>query len=109
MNVSTQLEPAQIFGLYELDDAGTVLYSRPNENAGRDPSRSIIGQNFFDEMGEGASFRREFKDFIYSHRPVGSFLFEGGAVKAKVSLTRGHETQDAAAGGIVIMVIREQH
>jgi hypothetical protein len=109
MNAGTQLEPMQIFGLYELDDAGTVLYSRPNEYAGRDASRSIIGQNFFEEMGETGSFRREFKNFIHSHRPVGSFLFDGGPVKAKVSLTRGHETHDAAAGGIVIMVIREQH
>jgi len=103
--------PEQIFGLYELDAAGTILYSLPHNGAR--PQPSMVGSNFFEEIDaiENAErLRSGIKSFIRSNRSVGSFTFESGfhdgGIKAKVLLTRGHETQNDSVAGIVIMDIK---
>lgn len=104
----------QLFGLFELDDAGTILYSRPCESGEpRENGHSIVGQNFFEEMGpieNGHFLRRHFKNFLESKRSVDSFIFQGfyarAPVKAKILMTRGHETHHNPPAGIVIMDIK---
>lgn len=103
----------QIFGIYELDNAGTILYSRPYETPPPSVARpSIVGQNFFDEVTDGENaecLRRHFKTFLSSRRSVDSFVFEDAVrVKTRVLMTRGHETQEHdPAAGIVIIDIKK--
>ena len=99
------------FGIYELDSAGTILYSRSHEDA--QPPPSIVGTNFFEEIEpfENADrLRSGIKSFMSGRQSVGSFFFEGifeeSRIKAKILLTRGHETQDDSVSGIVIMDIK---
>ena len=114
MTLSSHDDAVRLFGFFELDKNGTVLYQRSSENreptAG--PERPAIGQNFFEEigfLGSGDLLKRRFKNFLDSGRSVDSFdfecLYEKSPVKAKVLMTKGHERHDNAPAGIVIMNI----
>lgn len=104
----------QVFGLYELSNDGTILYSRSRtENGLRQPSAEFIGRDFFRDIARCENIedlRRHFRGFIFSDRPVDNFDFvyvEGSeAIPAKVFLTRAHETDQDHEGEIVIMDIR---
>jgi hypothetical protein len=107
-------ETFRLFGFFELDKNGTVLYQRSYEHgAAVGLGRSAIGQNFFEEIdipGTGDLLKRRFRNFIDSSRSVDSFdfecLYETLPVKAKVLMTKGHETHDDAPAGIVIVNIK---
>src|ERR1041385_5552798 len=94
----------EIFGLFELDDAGNVRYSRSHN--GRDYG-SMIGQNFFDlfNIQNGHNLRRHFKQFIESHDAANSFVFDCSydetVVKAKIIMTRAFQTDDFPPESIV--------
>jgi hypothetical protein len=114
MTLTLHDDTFRLFGFFELDKNGTVLYQRSSENRAptAGPERPAIGQNFFEEigvMGHGDLLKRRFKNFLDSGRSVDSFDFEGLyeelPVKAKVLMTKGHETHDNAPAGIVIMNI----
>jgi hypothetical protein len=115
MTATTGGKYLQLFGLFELDDAGTILYSRPSENGEpRENGRSIVGQNFFEEMGpieNGDFLRQHFRNFLESKRSMDSFLFEGSyaetPLRARILMTRGHETHHDPPAGIVIMDIKK--
>jgi hypothetical protein len=111
---NTQDKYLQLFGLFELDDAGTILYSRPGENGGQQDGHSVVGKNFFDELGgidNDDLLRRHFRKFLESNRPVDSFIFDGvfseTPVRAKVLMARGYEAREDSASGIVIMDIKK--
>lgn len=116
MTLNSHDESFHLFGFFELDKNGTVSYQRSSENGGSENGgRSLIGQNFFDEIGvpeNGDILKRRFKSFIESGRSVDSFdfncLYEKAPVKAKVLMTKGHETHDSAPAGIVIMNIKRE-
>ncbi len=105
---------ADVFGLYELADDGTILYSRPrNEEGLHPPTASAIGRDFFRDIAPFDNIedlRRHFRRFITGDRPVDTFvfdcLFETEIVRAKIFMTRAHETDYDRAGGIVILDIR---
>jgi hypothetical protein len=105
----------QIFGIYELDTAGTILYLRPHENnPPMAADRSIVGRNFFEaiEVSENAGWVRDhIKNFMSGQVSVDSFIFEGfdetAPVKTRILMTRGHETRDDALCAIVIMDIKK--
>ena len=100
----------EIFGLFELDDAGNVRYSR--SHTGGD-LRSMIGQNFFDlfDIQNSHDLRRHFKQFIDSHDAAKSFEFDCShdetIVKAKVVMTRAFQTDDFPPESIVMLDIRQ--
>ena len=105
---------ADLFGLYELSDDGTILYSRSRSEDGlREPTSEVIGRDFFHDIARfdnSADLRRHFRRFISGDRPVDTFafdcLFETQIVRAKIFMTRAFETNDDHAGEIVIMDIR---
>jgi hypothetical protein len=99
----------EIFGLFELDDAGNVRYSR--SHTGGD-LRSMIGQNFFElfDTENGHGLRRHFRRFIESHEAANSFTFDcqynEAVVRAKVVMTRAFQTDDYPPESIVMLDIR---
>lgn len=102
----------QIFGIYELDGTGTILYSRQYDAERALPREAMIGRNFFDPIiGEcGESLLRRFRSFVKSGQSVDSFLLSHTGEKelnAKVLMTRGHEKHDDISAGIFILDIRQ--
>src|SRR5688572_11273394 len=103
-----------MFGLYELADDGTILYSRPRTGDRlRYPSVKFIGQDFFRDIftcQNTEDLRRHFKRFISGDRPVDTFVFDclygGEVVRTKVFMTRAYENDHDRGGEIVIMDIR---
>lgn len=78
MNTSL-LEQQNYFGLFELDEAGTVLYSRvePDGRAGM-KGPDLAGQNFFEEVlpfENSAEFRRRIASFAKSSSEADNFIF----------------------------------
>ncbi|HEU4594248.1 MAG TPA: hypothetical protein VFS10_03685 [Pyrinomonadaceae bacterium] len=86
----------ELLGLFELDEAGTVLYSRTEpdgEPGGTGPDMS--GRNFYDEVvpfENVAEFRRLVTEFTRGASPADSFKFdcryEGCVHPVKVLLAR---------------------
>ena len=102
------------FGLFELSDEGTVLYSRAlDRDAAYRPARDLVGRDFFREVAKFANtedLRRHFKSFLVSARPADSFgfecLYQERSVKTKITMTRGHESDSEHTANIVIMDIK---
>ena len=76
LNLTSQ----ELFGLFELDATGTVLYSRiRHNNKLMNAKPDWIGQNYFEEIApfENISeFRRRFTNFIKGTQTSESFTFE---------------------------------
>lgn len=98
MSVSL-LTAQELFGLFELDDAGTVLYYRVEPGgAAAGTSPDMAGHNFYDEVAPFENveeFRRCVTQFTRSASPADSFNFdcryEGWAQPVKVLLARIRE------------------
>ena len=111
----TSAANADVFGLYELSDDGTVLYSRARTEGNlTEPAREIIGQDFFHDIARFQNMndlRSHFRRFITGSQPADTFLFDclydSEVVRTKVFLTRAYEVDTDHAGGIVIMDIRK--
>ncbi len=95
--MSVSVKTAQeLLGLFELDDAGRVLYYRKDsagEPGGTSPD--IVGRNFYNEVAgfeNVEEFRRCVSEFIRSKTAADSFEFEcrygGSAQPVKVLLAR---------------------
>jgi hypothetical protein len=90
------LSQQKLFGLLELDTAGTVLYSRLEDDdrlAG--PAVDVTGLNFFSEVAPFKNieeFHQHLDTFNRSGEHANSFLFnceyEDGAVPVRVLLAR---------------------
>ena len=101
-----------VFGLYELSDDGTILYSRSREGDSlREANAGSIGQDFFRDIFKCQNIedlRRHFRSFIAGDRPVDTFtfdcLYESEVIRAKVFMTRAFENDRS---NIVIMDIRQ--
>lgn len=107
-------EAAEMFGLFELDDSGNVLYSRAHPIERRDsPASSTVGQDFFREVAKFENredLRSHFRQFVASRSPADNFKFDcvfgQRTVKARISMIRGHEADAEHYADIVIMDIR---
>jgi hypothetical protein len=99
--MSVSLMTAQeLLGLFELDDAGKVLYHRMHSAA--EPSGTsadIVGHNFYNEVAgfeNVEEFRRCVTEFTRSATAADSFVFdcryEGYAHRVKVLLARIYES-----------------
>lgn len=108
-------ESLKVFGLYELSDEGTILYTRPRGAHGLDrPSSEFVGHDFFHDIvgcDNKDDLRRHFRQFISGSRPVEAFVFdwmyEQQTVRTKIFMTRAFETDDMRANEIIIMDIRQ--
>ena len=95
-------------GIFELDMAGNVLYSRQAQSA------EIVGQNFFDQVADfenAPDFRRRFRNFISSHNFKENFSFEcrsmQGNFPVRVMMLRATEKSESRSSDIVILDIRK--
>jgi hypothetical protein len=89
----------ELFGLFELDEAGTVLYSRIEPDGEPcDTAPDMSGLNFYDEVApfeNVAEFRQLVTEFAHGANPADSFKFdcryEGCVQPVKVLLARIRE------------------
>jgi hypothetical protein len=94
--MSVSLTTQELLGLFELDDAGKVLYYRMDsagEPSGTSPD--IVGHNFYNEVAgfeNVGEFRQCVSEFTRSAKAADSFEFEccygGSAHWIKVLLAR---------------------
>jgi hypothetical protein len=111
MNVSTGN-----MGLFELDTAGTVMYSRVNPGvyaASIAPSSDFVGRNFFEEVAPFKNveeFRRRFRHFACgsdsAEKVTFTGQFEDRPAEVKVMLTRISEREFDEAKKLIIVDIR---
>lgn len=103
-----------LFGIYELNDDGTVLTSLIREN-GRytTPKAKMVGKDFFEDIADFVNIvdlRKHFRNFIKSRKPFDIFEFQceypQQTLQTRISMTRGTEFDFDRTNGIVIMDIR---
>ncbi len=92
------LTAQELFGLFELDAAGTVLYYRMEPAISSDKTPEMAGRNFYDEVAPFENveeFRRHVTRFAQGASPADSFSFncryEGCVQPVKVLLARIRE------------------
>lgn len=70
----------KLLGLFELDPAGTVLYSKfEPDGEPRDPPPDAAGRNFYEEVAPFANveeFRRRVSEFARGGSPADKFYFD---------------------------------
>jgi hypothetical protein len=114
MNAS-HLHEQNLFGLYEIDPAGTVLYCRaePSVNPRGDAAK-LTGCNFFDEVAafdNASEFRHRIGTFARSYSQADNFYFtcrfDDGALAVKVLLARIHERSNGDHTKSILVHIRK--
>jgi|SRR5215213_1394201 len=113
MSVSL-LTAKELLGLFELDDAGNVLYCRLDlSRLPGGTSRDMAGHNFYDEVAPFENveeFRGHVAEFTRSTKPADSFVFdcryEGSAQPVKVLLARIREQVNQKNTKSVLVHIR---
>lgn len=114
--LSTEGAPKRkLFGLVELDSAGTVLYVRiePDGTLQSDPAPDYMGRNFYTEVApfrNVAEFRQHLDDFNRGTQPAHSMDFicdyEDGPLPVKMLLARIRERSRADANQSTLVHIR---
>ena len=102
-------------GLYEINDAGTVLYCRTTaENLSSEKFAAAVGRNFFDEVAPFENMeelRRHFRNFITSRSTTDTFTFScqvnNTNIPAKVLLVRIIERSNNERDKTTIIDIRK--
>lgn len=109
------LDQQKLFGLFELDPAGTVLYSRiePDGNSS-DTGMSVAGHNFFDEVipfENVEEFRERISHFTNGDVQVGNFNFvcqlNDESLPVRVLLARIRERSNGEHTKSVLVHIRK--
>lgn len=103
------------FGLFELDPAGTVLYSRPEPDGEADAvAPDAAGRNFFDEVApfeNAEELRRRIAAFSKGEGQADSFHFtcqcDGGPQPVKVLLARIRERSNGRKMKSILVHIRK--
>jgi photoactive yellow protein len=109
---SFSVAPQKLFGLLELDQRGTVIFSKLEGDEKLARTTDVVGRNFFSEVApflNVAEFRQRFDSFDNNSEPSNSFMFdcdyEDGAVPVRVLLARLRE--DAKYAGSVLVYIKK--
>ena len=111
----------KLFGLFELDESGTVLYSRVESNGHSDGAAATasaapayVGRNYFTEVATFKNveeFRRRVTKFINSHGQADSFhftcRFDGGPLLVRVLLARIRERSNGNPRRSILVHIRK--
>ena len=104
----------ELFGLFELSDEGTVLYSRCAAARSTERLSENVGRNFFDDVAPFENtdeFRRHLNRFIQSDFPSESFDFtcqiNNQNIPAKVMLVRIIERSSDERAKTTIVDIRK--
>lgn len=109
-----QINSRSVFGCFELDLAGTVLYSKtPSDGIFGVRKPSIVGQDFFENLApleSAEEFRRRFKHFANNGDATDEFSFncqfEDDSVKAKVLLMKVKEREFNEHQRFIIVDVR---
>ncbi|PYS47329.1 MAG: hypothetical protein DMF68_16310 [Acidobacteria bacterium] len=114
--MSTSLRNQQkLFGLFELDPLGTILYSRiePDGEA-NEAAPNVAGHNFFDEVApfeNAEELRQRISNFIHSDGQAENFHFtcqcDAGRLPVKVLLARIRERSNGQHTKSILMHIRK--
>ncbi|MFN2453093.1 MAG: hypothetical protein ABR577_02625 [Pyrinomonadaceae bacterium] len=109
------LDQQKLFGLFELDSAGNVLYSRmepDGDGHGRAPD--VAGRNFFDDIAPFANapeLRLRLTSFSNSNEPADNFNFtchlENGPLPVKVLMARIGERSNGTHTKSILVHIRK--
>lgn len=108
----------KLFGLFEIDAAGTVLYTRvePDGAHPSGPAPDYTGQNFYTEVApfrNVAEFRKRIDDFKRGSQPAHTLDFncdyEDGPLLVRVLLARIRERTQSDATRSVLVHIRRAH
>ena len=109
------LDRQKLFGLFELDDIGTVLYSRiePDGDA-RGAGPNVAGHNFYDEVipfENVEEFRERIDSFAHSEVQVGNFNFtcqlDDESLSVRVLLARIRERSSSDRTKSLLVHIRK--
>jgi hypothetical protein len=102
--------------MFELDAAGTVLYSRANaDGPAGGPAPDLKGLNYFDDarFGNAAELRRRVNLFRAGGAQADSFDFtcecEDGPVPVRVLLARIRERVNGYNAGSVLIHVRRRN
>ena len=114
MNFATYLTANNASGLFELNNDGTVLYSRLRQNNRLlNASQEMVGHNFFEEIAgfeNVRDLRRIFNNFVKSNKFTDNFIFDcqftEEIVRVRVMMVRAFENSYPNPADIVIMDIR---
>ena len=115
MSVSLLTSP-ELLGLFELDDAGKVLYyRRDSDGEPSDTSPDVVGHNFYNEVVHFENveeFRQCVAEFTRSAMSVHSFDFEcryrGSAHRVKVLLARIFESVNPYSTKSVLVYLKRK-
>ncbi len=114
LNVSN-LTSQSLFGLFEVDSSGTILYSKVESDGIFDNRKTALkGLNFYDEVlpfKNVGEFRRHLDYFVGGGDAVGNFnfncQFDDGSQQVKVRLVRVSEREFDGRAKLTIIDIRK--
>ena len=109
------LDRQKLFGLFELDAVGTVLYSRIESDGDRSVAGpNVAGHNFFDEVipfENVEEFRERINSFTHSDGQVSNFNFicqlNNESLSIRVLLARIRERSNGDSTKSVLVNIRK--
>jgi hypothetical protein len=115
INISDQLVSQSLFGLFEIDSTGKVLYSKVESDGIFDDRKTgLTGLNFYDEVVSFKNvneFRRHLDQFSNCGNPVENFNFtcryDDGSEQVKVRLVRVSEREYDGRAKLTIVDIRK--
>lgn len=112
--VRASFERGKFFGLFELDSAGTVLYSRIETDDDALAPPDVTGQNFYTQVAPFRNFeefRQQVECFSRSTQPASSFDFKceykDGPLTVRVLLARIRERSQQDVTRSVLVHIRK--
>ncbi len=114
MSLASYLTSANSSGLFELNNDGTVLYSRFRQNNQLlNMNAEMVGHNFFEEVAgfeNVRELRRIFNNFVKSNKFTDNFIFDcqfpDEIVRVRVMMVRAFENNYPNPADIVILDIR---
>ncbi|MCA1624783.1 MAG: hypothetical protein LC768_00965 [Acidobacteria bacterium] len=115
MDTVSNLTPHNLFGVFELDSAGTVMYyGKRNDGNLLESKPNLIGRNFFEEAATFENvldFQRRFKRFVSDSFSTDNFNFSfrsrEDVTEAKVMLLHVRERDFDKSINLVIVDIRK--
>ena len=114
MSASINAGP-KLLGMFELDAANTVIYSRPEGFGAEDtpPAPGICGLNLFDAgapLSNADELRRRIDAFRAGAAPADCFYFncryEDGTLPVRVLLARMRKPEDTGSATSVLIHVR---
>jgi len=114
MNLASYLTATNSSGLFELNNDGTVRYTRFRQNNRLiNANAEMVGHNFFEDVAGFENvhdLRRIFNNFIKSNKFTDNFIFDcrfpDETVRVRIMMVRAFENSYPNPADIVILDIR---